>query len=208
MSKTRILVSGFEPFGGESSNSSMVALESLCALDIKAVELHGVLLPVVRESADEQLLAAIDALTPVHVLMFGEAGGRAQITPERVAINVDDYRLADNAGHQPRGEPVVVDGPVGYFSTLPNNAMVSGLLRAGLPAHVSDSAGTYLCNRIFYRAMHHIERYQPHIRAGFIHLPYLHEQVLDKPVDTPSLSSRVLVEAAERMIEVVIAHHS
>ena len=204
MSTPRILLSGFEPFAGEALNSSMALVEALVTRDINGIELHTLVLPVVRECADEQLLAAIDALTPSHVLMFGEAGGGAQITPERVAINIDDYQIADNAGHQPRGEPVIVDGPVGYFSTLPIDAMVDTMIRAGLPAQVSNCAGTYLCNRIFYRAMHHIARYQPQIRAGFVHLPWLHEQTHDKPADTPGISVQVLISAAERMIEAII----
>lgn len=201
----QILLCGFEPFAGEALNPSMALLEALSASRIKGVELHTLLLPVVRGEADEQLLAAIDALSPDHLLMFGEAGGRAKITPERVAINVDDYRIADNAGHQPRGEPVVAAGPVGYFSTLPINAMVAAMHAAGIPAAVSNSAGTYLCNRIFYRAMDHIARHAQHTRAGFVHVPYLHEQVEDKAAQTPSMSLPVLISAAQQMIKVVVS---
>jgi len=205
MTMQRILVSGLEPFAGEALNPSMALVEALSTVDINGVELHTMLLPVVRKVADEQLLAAIDELSPTHVLMFGEAGGRAQITPERVAINMDDYRIADNAGHQPCGESVVAGGPVGYFATLPIDAMVAVLLGAGLPASVSNSAGTYLCNRVFYRAMHHIACHHEHTRAGFVHLPYLHEQVQNKSPDTPSMSLRVLISAAEQMIKVIAA---
>ena len=205
MSMQRILVSGFEPFDGEALNPSLALVEALAGQQIKGLELHTLLLPVVRESADGQLLAAIDALSPSHVLMFGEAGGRAQITPERVAVNLDDYRIADNAGHQPRCEPVVAGGPVGYFSTLPIDEMVTAMNAAGAPASVSNSAGTYLCNRIFYRVMNHIERQQSHIGAGFIHLPYLHEQTGNKPVGTPSISLPVLISAAQEMLKVLAA---
>ena len=205
MPSYRILVSGFEPFGGEHVNPSMALINALADREIADVELHTILLPVVRELADRALLAAIDERSPTAVLMFGEAGGRAQITPERVAINVDDYRIADNSGHQPRGEPVVGDGPVGYFSTLPIASMVRAMNDNGIPAQISDSAGTYLCNRIFYRSMHHLAQGQHNIRAGFIHLPYLHEQVIAQPPGTPSMSLQVIIAAAEQMIKVLIA---
>lgn len=205
----KLLVSGFEPFGGESLNPSKVLVEGLGATrgnidDVAGVELHTVLLPVVRVVADELMIATIDELSPSHVLMFGEAGGRADITPERVAINVDDYRIADNAGAQPRGEAIVDDGPVGYFSTLPIHAMVAALNAQGLAASVSNSAGTYLCNRVFYRTMHHLAIGMPCMRAGFVHLPYLQEQVHDKPQATPCMSLTELTKAVKLLINELV----
>lgn len=205
LSTVKLLVSGFEPFAGESLNPSMVLVEALAEMrdklgDVCGVELHTVLLPVVRGVADELMIATIDELSPSHVLMFGEAGGRESITPERVAINIDDYRIADNAGAQPRDEAIVDDGPVGYFSTLPFHSMVAALNEHGLPASVSDSAGTYLCNRVFYRTMHHLAVGAPFTRAGFVHLPYLQEQVHDKPQATPGMSLAELTKAARLLI--------
>ena len=205
MRMRRILVSGFEPFGGERVNPSQALVEALRDVDFLGVELQTLILPVVRGAADEQLLAAIDELSPSHVLMFGEAGGRAQITPERVAINVDDYRMADNAGHQPSGETIVYDAPVGYFSTLPIDAMVAAMATAGLPAAVSNTAGTFLCNRVFFSVMHYLSCRAPahSTRAGFVHLPYLHEQVANKARATPSISLHELVDAAQRVIKLI-----
>ena len=203
MRRQRILVSGFEPFAGEAVNPSKALVETLRDISINGVDLHTLVLPVVRGAADDALLAAIEALSPSHVLMFGEAGGRAQITPERVAINMDDYRIADNAGHQPRGEPVVRDGPVGYFSTLPIDAMVAAMNRVGLDAAVSNTAGTFLCNRVFYRTMHHLSFPARETRAGFVHLPYLHEQVPSGLCASPSMSLQLLVDAALQMIQVL-----
>ncbi|MFT5172566.1 MAG: pyroglutamyl-peptidase [Gammaproteobacteria bacterium] len=203
MSPQRILVSGFEPFAGEAVNPSTALVEALRDINLSGVDLHTLILPVVRGVADDSLLAAIEALSPSHVLMFGEAGGRAQITPERVAVNVDDYRIEDNAGHQPRGEPVVRGGPVGYFSTLPIDAMVAAMNSVGADAAVSNSAGTFLCNRVFYRTMHHLSCDARGTRAGFVHLPSLHEQVPSGQNARPSMSLRVLVDAARQMIQVL-----
>ncbi|MFT5446816.1 MAG: pyroglutamyl-peptidase [Gammaproteobacteria bacterium] len=205
LSGVKLLISGFEPFAGESLNPSMALLEVLARTratidDVCGVELHTVLLPVVRVVADELMVATIDELAPSHVLMFGEAAGRANITPERVAINVDDYRIADNAGAQPRGEAIVDDAPVGYFSTLPIHSMVAALHEQGLAASVSNSAGTYLCNRVFYRTMHHLATAERATRAGFVHLPYLQEQVHDKPQVTPCMSLTELTKAATLLI--------
>jgi pyroglutamyl-peptidase len=137
-------------------------------------------------------------------MLFGEAGRRFRITPERVAINVDDFRIPDHAGNQPKGEPIVEGAPVGYFSTLPIYKIVERLKAANIPAEISNSAGTYLCNRIFYRVMHFIAEEQLPIRAGFIHLPYMHEQMIDKRYDFPSLSRETLIEAARLAIDVSI----
>jgi pyroglutamyl-peptidase len=199
----RILVSGFEPFGSESVNPSQALVEALREMDFDDVDLHTLILPVVRGAADEQLLAAIDKLLPSYVLMFGEAGGRTAMTPERVAINIDDYRIADNAGHQPRGEPVVAGAPVGYFSTLPIDSMVTAMNAADSPAAVSNSAGTFLCNRVFFRVMHHIIGGAHTTRAGFVHLPYLAEQIQGKPRNTPSIQLGQVVNGAQQIIKVI-----
>jgi pyroglutamyl-peptidase len=136
--------------------------------------------------------------------MMGEAGGRFRITPERVAINVDDFRIPDNTGNQPRGEPIAEGGPAGYFSTLPIRAITDRLLKARIPAAISDTAATFLCNRLFYSMMHFIATEELPITAGFIHVPYMHEQVLSRRPDAPSLSRETIVEGVRLAIEVTL----
>ncbi len=193
---TRVLLCGFEPFDGERVNPSQVVVHALDGESVGgAAVVEGCVLPVERHRAVELLLQRLAPPLPAVVLMLGEAGGRARVTPERIAINVDDYRIPDNAGHQPRGEPVVAGGPAGYFSTLPVTAMTAAMDEAGVPAEISNSAGTYLCNRVFYCLMHHLEVNALHARAGFMHLPYLHEQVRGKSGAVASLSRDTLVQA-------------
>ena len=197
----RVLLTGFEPFGGETLNPSAAVVAALREAPPCAVALSTQVLPVDRFAAVAALLAQIDRERPQVVVMLGEAGGRACVTPERVAINVDDYRIADNAGHQPRAEAVVPGAAVGYFSTLPLVAIVDALQGAGIPAAISNTAGTYLCNRVFYQVMHHGAVYRLAQRAGFVHLPYLHEQAIGKPPATPSLALATLVDAARIVLQ-------
>jgi len=192
---TRVLLSGFKPFGGETRNPSAEVVAALRAAPPAGIALSTCVLPVDRFAAGATLIEQVQRDRPQVVVMLGEAGGRARVTPERVAINVDDYRIADNAGHQPRGEAVVAGAPVGYFSTLPIAAIVADLEAAGIPAAISDSAGTYLCNRVFYLLMHHGAVHGLSQRAGFVHLPYLHEQVAGKPHAVASLALPTLIEA-------------
>jgi pyroglutamyl-peptidase len=173
-------------------------------LEIPGVHLDVVALPVVRFEMEEVALERLHAVTPDVVLMLGQAARRSRITPERVAINIDDFPIADNAGNQPRGEPIVDGGPVGYFSTLPLAAIVGALKARQIPAAISNSAGTYLCNRLFYRVMHCIAVERLPIQAGFVHVPYLHEQTVDKSLDFPSMSRETIIEAVRIAIEAAI----
>ncbi len=134
--------------------------------------------------------------------MLGEAGARFRINPERVAINVDDFRIPDNVGNQPRDEPVIEGGPVGYFSTLPIREIADRINQARIPAAISNSAGAHLCNRLFYSVMHAISIEALPTKAGFIHVPYLHDQAIDKYPDVPSLSRDSIVKAVRLAIEV------
>jgi pyroglutamyl-peptidase len=140
----------------------------------------------------------MDELKPRLVLCIGQAGGRAEVTPERIAINIDDGRVADNAGRQPIDVPVVPGAPAAYFSTLPIKAIVRDLRAAGVPASVSNSAGTFVCNHIFYGLMHRIVTHPvaglPDLRGGFIHIPYLPDQAARFP-GAPSMSLDTLVQA-------------
>src|SRR6185369_15992682 len=161
-------------------------------------------LPVDRYAAVEQAVSIIRAEQPAIIIMLGEAGGRSRITPERIAINVDDFRIPDNVGNQPRNEPVVEGGPPAYFSTLPIMAIVDRINRAHIPAGISSTAGTYLCNRVFYSVMHVISTDGLTARAGFIHVPYLHDQVIAKSTEVPSLSKESIVEAVRLAIQVTV----
>jgi pyroglutamyl-peptidase len=182
MSST-VLVTGFEPFGGETINPSWEAVAQL------AEEWPGLVrtaqLPCVFGAAIPALRAAIDEHRPDLVLCVGQAGGRPALTPERVAINVDDARIPDNAGNQPVDQPVVPGGPAAYFTGLPVKACVSELRAAGIPASVSQTAGTFVCNHVFYGLMHLIATEFPELRGGLVHVPYAPEQVSDGA--TPSM---------------------
>jgi len=175
-----ILLTGFEPFGGDSLNPSEEVARQLSGAEIARHRVAGGLLPCVFGAALKELKHLIKVHEPVLVVCLGQAGGRTEITPERVAINVDDARIADNAGQQPVDRPVVKDGPAAYWSTLPIKAIVQALRRRGIPAAVSQTAGTFVCNHVFYGLMHELQS-RPGVRGGFIHLPYLPEQAAGQP---------------------------
>ncbi len=202
----KILITAFEPFGGETINPSLEAAWAVGRMDIPSVRIEVAALPVARFEAEAVALQRLRANAPDVVLMLGQAGRRSRIAPERVAINVDDFPIPDNVGNQPQGEPIVDGGPVGYFSTLPLYGIVAALKAQHIPAAISDSAGTYLCNRLFYCVMHTIATEGLCIRAGFVHVPYLHEQTVDKAQDLPSLSRETIIEAVRITVEVMLRH--
>ena len=171
----KALVTGFEPFGGDLVNPALEALR-LLPPRLGALELATRVVPAVFGRSAEALADAIGAMTPDIVLCVGLAGGRSALSLERVAINIDDARIADNAGGQPIDRPVVAGGPAAYFATLPIKAAVAALRDAGLPAAVSNSAGTFVCNHLFYGLMHLAATRHPGLRGGFLHVPYLPSQ--------------------------------
>jgi pyroglutamyl-peptidase len=177
-----ILLTGFEPFGGEQSNPSWLVAQQLDGYQLDdEVQIVSRQLSCVFEKSQQELKAAIDELKPVLVLAVGQAGGRTELCFEKVAINFIDARIADNAGQQPVGMPVITDGPTAYFTTLPIKAMVNSLKQQGIPAAVSYTAGTYVCNTVFYVLMHQLKD-QPKVRAGFLHIPYAPGQAVGKAV--------------------------
>ena len=171
----KILLTGFEPFGGDRINPTELIARQLNGMVIGGHEIAGRILPCVFGQSIRMLRRHIRTVQPAMVVCLGQAGGRGTITPERVAINVDDARIADNAGAQPIDRPVVRGGPAAYFSTLPIKAMVSRLQAEGIAAAVSASAGTFVCNHVFYGLMHAL-RGQTAIRGGFVHVPWLTRQ--------------------------------
>jgi len=177
MNKTlpRILLTGFDPFDGETVNPSWEAVRALHGRRVGGYLVAARRLPTEFAASLRLLKAALRELKPVLVVGVGQAGGRPQLSLERVAINLQDARIPDNAGAQPIDEPVIAGAPAAYFSTLPLKSMLAALHDAGLPAEISHSAGTYVCNHIAY-AMLHLAAKRRGVRAGFIHIPYLPAQ--------------------------------
>jgi pyroglutamyl-peptidase len=203
--RTDVLLTGFDPFDREALNPSWEAVQALDGWRCGQATVHARRMPCAFGASIEALAAAMDELRPRLVLCIGQAGGRAEITPERVAINVDDGRIADNAGRQPIDVPVVPGAPAAYFSTLPIKAIVRDLRAAGIPASVSNTAGTFVCNHIFYGLMHRIGM-QPggEVRGGFIHIPYLPEQAARFP-GAPSMALATMVAALRVAVSTALA---
>ena len=202
MTTTRtVLLTGFQPFGGEQVNPSWQAVSALHGARIAGHRVVARELPVAFGTSLKVLRAALKETQPSLVICVGQAGGRAQLSLERVAINVDDARIPDNAGQQPIDVPVVADGPAAYFSTLPIKAMREALRGAGFPVEVSQTAGTYVCNHVFYGLMHALRR-QRAVRAGFIHIPYspaqasMHAGASSVAVETVTEALRLAVQVA------------
>ncbi|MDU4961661.1 MAG: pyroglutamyl-peptidase I [Sporomusaceae bacterium] len=187
-----ILATGFEPFGGEAVNP---ALEAVKQLEGRVIAGHRIItraLPVVQKKSIAAIIDSIRELRPELVLAIGQAGGRPEISVERIAINVDDFRIPDNDGNQPVDEPVEAAAPAAYWSSLPVKAMVERMRRGGVPASVSNSAGTFVCNHLFYGLMHYLQQCGRPIRGGFIHIPYLPEQAARNP-GQPSMGLETIV---------------
>ena len=192
-SSSTVLLTGFAPFDGETINPSWQAASALDGTHIAGHQLAARLLPVEFGASLIALRDAIAEISPALVLCVGQAGGRAQLSIERVAINVDDARIPDNANGHPIDTPIVAGGPAAYFATLPIKAILADLHAAGIPAEISQTAGTYVCNHVFYGLMHAL-RDQPHIRGGFVHIPYAPEQAAHHP-GTPSLPVDAVIAA-------------
>jgi pyroglutamyl-peptidase len=188
--KHPVLVTGFEPFGGEALNPSARVAQALHGRTIDGVPVIGAVLPCVFGAAIDALRDALERHRPQLVLALGQAAGRSALSLERVAINVDDARIPDNAGVQPVDTPVVAKGPAAHFTTLPVKAMVAALRAAGHPAELSHSAGTFVCNHVFY-GLQHALRARRSARSGFMHLPLLPEQAR---AGQPSLALAAMID--------------
>lgn len=182
----KILVTGFDPFGGEKINPAYEAVRALES-EINGCSIISREIPTVFGRSIELLGKTIEEIKPDIVICVGQAGGRAKITVERIAMNICDARIPDNEGNQPIGEAIHKDGSDGYFSNLPINRMARMMNDNNIPAEVSNTAGTYVCNYLMYGLMHLIKTKYKNIRGGFIHVPYINEQVLDKK-DVPSMN--------------------
>ncbi|MDR6727073.1 pyroglutamyl-peptidase [Paenibacillus amylolyticus] len=202
----KILISGFEPFGGDAVNPTSELMEALTQEKVEGVELKTVLLPVHFDECADLLIAEIQAYKPDVVIACGLAKGRTAITPERIAVNVKDIppsSYADNQGQRPVDELIREGSPDGLFSTLPIRSMVNDLTAAGIPAAVSNTAGTYICNNTMYRVLDWIRLEQLPIRAGFVHFPASTEMAVLQPA-VPSLPISMMLDGLQVMIRTVV----
>ncbi len=193
-----VLITGFEPFDGEAVNPSWEVVSRLDNAIIGGCRVVARQLPCVFGEALIELNAAIDSLSPTLVLSVGQAGGRTDISVERVAINVDDARIPDNRGNQPVDTPIVRNGPAAWFSSLPIKAIVSALRDAGIPASVSQTAGTFVCNHVMYGLLRKLSG-MPEAKGGFIHIPYLPQQAAAHP-GAPSMAAETVRQGLELAI--------
>ena len=198
----KLLITGFDPFGGESVNPAFEAVR-LLPDEIVGFKLCKLETPTEFIRSGVILKEALRAERPDAVLCVGQAGGRTAITPERVAINLMDARIPDNAGYQPVDIPIVPDGQTAYFSTLPVKAIVEQIQSAGLPAAVSNTAGTYVCNSLLYTLLHTAALEYPGLRGGFLHVPYAAEQLPGKPEGTFAMPLTDIARALTRAVEAI-----
>lgn len=201
----KILVTGFDPFGEEKINPAIEAVK-LLPDRIEACQIIKLELPTVFHKSAEKLIEAIEEHDPDYILSVGQAGGRAGISLEKVAINLDEARIPDNDGNQPIAEAIRLDGETAYFSQHPLNAMTLAIRAEGLPASISYTAGTYVCNHIMYQALYLSQTSYPKIKAGFIHVPFLTEQVTNK-ANQPSMSLVDIVSGLKASIATLVKYH-
>lgn len=202
----KLLITGFDPFGGEQTNPAIEAVKRLPAA-IAGATVVPLEIPTVFGTCAEVVRQAIITEQPDVVLSVGQAGGRSALTPELIAINLDDGRIPDNAGFQPVDQPIQPNGPAAYFTQLPVKAMAQAIRQAGLPSHVSTTAGTYVCNHIMYQVQHLRATEFPQLQAGFIHIPFLPEQVVQRS-GVPSLSLTDDVRGLTAAIRAIVIAHA
>jgi pyroglutamyl-peptidase len=200
----KILLTAFEPFGGEAKNSALEAMRA-CDMSGLSAEVRQLEVPTVFYESIKVVKEAMQVFRPDAVLCLGQAGGRSGLTPELVAININDARIPDNAGQQPIDKSIVADGPTAYFSSLPIKTMVASIQAAGVPASVSNTAGTFVCNHLMYGVLHTLSQSFPTCIGGFMHLPYLTEQVLERP-NTASLSLEDQTRGLRAALVAIIKH--
>jgi pyroglutamyl-peptidase len=201
MTKT-VLLTGFEPFNGADVNPSWEAARALDGWSGPGFQVVARELPCVFGRANLALFDAIDALQPDIVIAVGQAGGRHEISVERVALNVDDATIPDNAGQQPVDATIADGGPAAYFSTLPIKAIVRALRLRGFPAGVSQTAGTFVCNHVFYGLMQHASGRA--LKGGFIHVPFLPEQAAGRTEAAPSMALNDIIDGLRIAVEVAV----
>ncbi|MCA9919627.1 MAG: pyroglutamyl-peptidase I [Anaerolineales bacterium] len=202
----KFLVTGFEPFGQSSINPSEQVVQQLATMQFGDFEVATAVLPVHRTRGPEGLRTAVTQTNPDAVVCLGEAGGRAAISIERVAVNLLDYGIADNDGQQVQDEPIEPDGPAAYFTTLPVRQLKEAIQATGIPAELSLSAGAYLCNQVTYELLHFLAQQQLAVPAGFVHLPFLPQQVAALPRNYPSMALETMVTAVSTILHTLHEH--
>ena len=198
----KILVTGFDPFGGEPINPAIESVKRLPD-NIAGAEIIKLEIPTVRKKSLEKIEKAINEHNPDVILSIGQAGGRFDISIERIGINLDDFRIPDNEGNQIIDEPIFPDGENSYFVKLPVKAMVQNVQKNNIPASVSYTAGTFVCNHVLYGVLYLIEKKYKGKKSGFIHIPFLPEQVVDKR-NTPSMELSTIVKGLTAAIEAIV----
>ena len=199
----KVLITGFDPFGGETMNPAWEAVK-LLKDEIGGAQIIKLQIPTVVGKSIQKIHEKMQEIHPDIVISVGQAGGRFGVTPERVAINVTDARIPDNEGNQPIDVPIFEDGDTAYFSNLPVKAMVQAIKHAGYPSVLSNSAGTYICNHVMYGILYYIQKEFPGVRGGFIHVPYATAQVVDKP-QTPSMSLAAIAASLEAAVDAAVS---
>lgn len=203
----KILVTGFQPFGGEKINPAYEAVKAL-PKEIEGADIITIEVPVEFENCINVVDEAILSHKPDAVLCIGQAGGRSSISIEKVAINLREARIADNAGHQPVDETIREDGQTAYFATIPVKAMVENVRKKGIPSHLSYTAGTYVCNDLMYLLLYTLEKKYPNVKGGFIHVPFDTAQVTNKPNGMASMPIATISKGLEAAIEAIIKNES
>lgn len=201
----KVLVTCFEPFGGESINPSQMAVTQL-PNEIDDIKVVKQVIPTVYNKSIDTLYRVLKKEIPDAVICIGQAGGRPNMTVERVAVNIDDAPMEDNEGNQPIDAPIFIDGPSAYFATLPIKAMVKNCNDIGIPATISNTAGTFVCNHLMYAACHYAALNQPQLKAGFVHIPFVPEQTTDKPT-MPSMSCANIITGLKSFITTAVSVH-
>ena len=198
-----LLLTGFEPFDGETVNPSWLIASALDGESIGGARVEALRLPTEFRASLRVLRAALRRPAPSVVVALGQAAGRSELSIERIAINIDDARIPDNRGARPIDRPVVRGGPAAYFSTLPVKAIVAAMRARGVPAAVSQTAGTFVCNHVFYGLQHALAGTR--VRSGFVHVPYLPEQAEAWP-GAPSLPLSTMVDGVREVLRVAATH--
>lgn len=201
----KILVTGFDPFGGEPINPAIESVKKLPD-NIAGAKIIKLEIPTVRKKSLEKIEKAINEHNPDVILSIGQAGGRFDISIERVGINLDDFRIPDNEGNQIIDEPIFPDGENSYFVKLPVKAMVQNVQKNNIPASVSYTAGTFVCNHVLYGVLYLIEKKYKGKKSGFIHIPFLPQQVVDKR-NTPSMELNTIVKGLTAAIEAIVKNN-
>lgn len=199
----KILLTAFDPFGGDKVNPALEAVK-IVPDTIAGAEIVKLEVPTVFGKSIQTVAAAMERKQPDVVLCIGQAGGRFDLTPERVAINIEDGRIPDNEGYQPIDKAIFADGEAAYFSPLPIKAMVQSIRDIGLPASVSNTAGSYVCNHLMYGVLYTIAKKGYAMKGGFMHVPFIPEQVVMRPAPAPSMALTDIARGIEAAIDAIV----